>query len=227
MPSEGAPRRSAANTKEISRGRRESAGSTRNISAGETSGAQPTERYQRYHWYCKDAGNRPPPRTPSNRGPGPSQRHSGGVEHQAWSRGEQRRANGLEQSVGPRHGRKTVSNLKPRGENQADSGMGPAGGTGRPPGSAPWPENIPNGRQPVWAVPGKAWLDVLPSAVEPMELGSTPEEVDEQMDVDPPPPEQTWDCRSVSMLSSIREHHQRRRSARPAPYSLLRLHPKQ
>ncbi|EOA94143.1 Roundabout-like protein 2 [Anas platyrhynchos] len=70
-------------------------------------------------------------------------------------------------------------------------GMGTRCGTGRSPGSAPWPENIPDGRHPVWAVLGKDWLSLLPNTVEPVELD--PPDVEELMEVDPPWPEQTWD----------------------------------
>ena len=86
-------------------------------------------------------------------------------------------------------------------ENQPDSGMGTRCGTGRPPGSAPWPENIPDGRHPVWAVPGKDWLSLLPNTVEPVELD--PPDVEELMEVDPPQPEQTWDYCGMSLCSAI------------------------
>ncbi|XP_066849294.1 serine/arginine repetitive matrix protein 1-like [Anser cygnoides] len=188
------------------------------------------DTYKRYHWHRNDAGNRPSPQTRSDRGPGPSHSCNSGVrqreEHQPESRREHRRAYHREHSAGPSQGRKTDGSVRPTHENQPDSGVGPRRGTGRPPGSAPWPENIPDGRHPVWAVPGKDWLILLPNTVEPMEL-DPPEDVEEAMEVDPPPPEQTWDSRSMSLLSALQAHKQHRRSARPAPYSLSRrLHPK-
>ena len=80
-----------------------------------------------------------------------------------------------------------------------------------------------DGRQPVWAVPGKDWLSLLPSTEEPMEL----EDVEEPMEVDPPPPEESWDPRSASLLSALQAHKERRRSARTTPYSTSRrLHRK-
>lgn len=131
-----------------------------------------------------------------------------------------------EYSVGPIHVRKADSSVESMPGNEHDSGMGPKRGTGRPHGLARWPENIPDGRHPVWAVPGKDWLVLLPNTVESMEVGPQ-EEVEEPMEVDPPRPRQTWDYPSRSLLCVIREHQKLCSRAWQAHYSLsLRLHPK-
>lgn len=109
--------------------------------------------------------------------------------------------------------------------NQQESGMGPGRGTGRPTGLAPWPENIPDGRHPVWAVLGKDWLVLLPDTVEHMEM-DPPADVDEPMKVDSPWPEQTWSYPGTSLLPDIRGHQQCRGRAWAAPYLLRRLHHK-
>lgn len=224
------PRRKAANDQEKYHGQRDRAYGTRNTSARDTSGVQPMNTYyQRYHWHREDAGNRPPRQLYSDRGPGPSRCHNGGVEQkerrQTDSRGEQSRASRPDYSAGPSRGRKKDGSVETLHANEPDSGVGPRHGTGRAPGAAPWPENTPSARQPTWAVPGKDWLLLLPNAVEPMELGPA-EEAEEAMEVDPAPPDQTWNCPGTASLSTIGQHKQWRRSARPAPYSSRRLHPK-
>ena len=142
-------------------------------------------------------------------------------EDQADGYVEQRRASDPEH----KHGHKQEGSFGPKRENETDSGMVRESGTGRAPGSAPWPENMPKGRQPVWAVPSKDWLILVPNTEEPMEV-DPPKDMEEPMEVDPPPPELSWDQRGMSLLSAIAEHQQRRRRARPAPYSLLRRHRK-
>ncbi|EOA97564.1 hypothetical protein Anapl_13823 [Anas platyrhynchos] len=228
--SEEAPRGIAAIERRMRRGQRDSISSTKDTSAWGMSGARPRDVYHQYHWHRSDAGNRPAPQPYSSRGPGPNQRCSGGVEQrrqrEAGSHGEQRRACRPECSVGPSHSPETDGSVEFMPRNELDSSMGSTRATRRPPGAAPWPENIPDGRQPVWAVPGKDWLVLLPNAVEPMELGPQGE-VEEAMEVDPPQPDQIWDYAGRSLLRAVRELHQLRSGARRAPYSLSRrLHPR-
>lgn len=199
----------AANGRKMSHGQRDSTCGTKDISAWGKPAARPRDDYWRYHWHRSDAGNRPAPQTSSSRGPGPNQRCSGGVkrrrERDAESRGEQRRAHRPDRSEGPSRGRKRDGGVKPTNEYQVESGMGPGNGTGRPPRSAPWPENTADGRHPVWAVPGKDWLVLLADTVEPMEVDPQ-EEAEEPMEVDPPRPHQTWDYPGSSLLRAMREH---------------------
>ncbi|EOB03473.1 CUB and sushi domain-containing protein 1 [Anas platyrhynchos] len=202
--SEEALRRMTANERKMCHGQRGSTSSTKDTSAQGSSGARLTDTYKRYHWYRSSVGNRLDPQTYSDRGPGPNHWSSGGVEQRQECKAESRGELRPEYSVGLIHVRKTDGSVESMPGNEQDSGMGPKRGTGRPHGLARWPENIPDGRHPVWAVPGKDWLVLLPNTVEPMEVGPQ-EEAEEPMEVDPPWPRQTWDYPGRSLLCAIRE----------------------
>lgn len=183
------------------------------------------DTYKRYHWHRSDAGSRASPPQRSDRGPGPSHsrhdRMGQKEDHRSDRHREHRHADHTEHSAGP--SQKPDGSVGSTQEKQASEGTAARRGTGRAPGSAPWPENMPRGRQPVWAVPGNDWLCLLPRTEEPMELG-TPGDVEEPMEVDPPPPELSWDSRGASLLSTLQAHKERRRSARTAPYASSRRH---
>ena len=227
MWSNKAPRKAAK--EETWHGRKDRAYDTRATGVRGSSSAQPVDTAKRCQGHGNNAGNRPPPPAYGDRGPGPHQRRHGVErrrEQHPESRGEERHVHRPGDSAGPSRGCPTDGSTGPGRENQQESGVGSRGTSGRPPRSAPWPENMPDGRHPVWAVPSKDWLALLPDTAESMEV-DPPGDAEEPMEVDPPAPEQSWDSRSMAVLSSIQEHQRRRRSARPAPYSSLRRHPKQ
>lgn len=218
MQSQQAPARKAAEKKRHG----QSTSGTANTSAQGHSGVQPSDNSNWFPWHHNHAGNRLAPQPSSHRGPGLSQWCNGGAgprqQEQSDGHREHRHAYHPYHGAGPSQAHKPDGSVGSTHGNQPDSGR--RRGTEQPRGSAPRP-----GRHPVWAVLRKDWLRLLTSTEEPMEV-DPPQHTEEPMEVDLPRPQQMWDSSGASWFSALRAQKERRRSARPAPYSSARgLHP--